>query len=177
MNEMMMFWLIILIVAIVAEVLTMGLTTIWFAGGALVAILTTVVRGPVWLQVVLFFLVSFLLLFFTRPIAVKYFNKDRVKTNVESLMGKQAIVTSEINNLQGIGQVTVGSQEWSARSREERGSIPVGTVVNILAVSGVKLIVEPDKQMQQIMDSGASIPEPMSVSEIEEMEASQTEKQ
>ena len=84
-----------------------------------------------------------LLLFFTRPVAVKYFNKDRVRTNVESLIGQQAIVISEINNLQGIGQVTVNGQEWSARSTDEEAAIPVGCVVIIERVSGVKLIVTP----------------------------------
>ena len=95
------------------------------------------------LQVVLFFVVSMVLLIFTRPIAVKYFNKDRVRTNVESLIGRQAIVVSEINNLEGVGQVTVGGQEWSARSRDDENEIPVGTVVIVCAINGVKLIVEP----------------------------------
>ena len=99
MTENMIFWLVLLIVAIVVEVLTMGLTTIWFAGGALVAILATLLHAPIWLQVILFMAVSLLLLFFTRPVAVKYFNKDRVRTNVESLIGRQAIVTAEIDNL------------------------------------------------------------------------------
>ena len=94
-------------------------------------------------QIVLFLVVSALLLFFTRPVAVKYFNKDRVRTNVESLIGQQAIVISEINNLQGIGQVTVNGQEWSARSTDEEAAIPVGCVVIIERVSGVKLIVTP----------------------------------
>ncbi|MDE6516623.1 MAG: NfeD family protein, partial [Acetatifactor sp.] len=78
---------------------------------------------------------------FTRPIAVKYFNKDRVKTNVESMVGRQAIVISEIDNLQGIGQVTVGGQEWSARSAEDQVKIAVGAVVVVVAINGVKLIV------------------------------------
>lgn len=88
MGEMMIFWLVLLIVCIVIELPTMGLTTIWFAGGALVAILAALLHVPVFLQVILFLLVSLLLLFFTRPIAVKYFNKDRVKTNVESMVGR-----------------------------------------------------------------------------------------
>ena len=104
------FWLVLLIICIGIEVATMGLTTIWFAGGALVAIFAAVVGAPIWLQAIIFIVVSLVLLFFTRPIAVKYFNKDRVKTNVESMVGRQAIVISEIDNLQGIGQVTVGGQ-------------------------------------------------------------------
>ncbi len=135
------FWLVLLIICIGIELATMGLTTIWFAGGALVAILAAVLGAPIWLQAVLFIIVSLLLLFFTRPIAVKYFNKDRVKTNVESMVGRQAIVISEIDNLQGIGQVTVGGQEWSARSAVRQGKIDVGAVVTVVAINGVKLIV------------------------------------
>ena len=140
MSSMITIWLIVFVVLVIIEIITMGLTTIWFAGGALVATLAAAVHAPLWVQIVLFLAVSALLLFFTRPVAVKYFNKDRVRTNVESLIGQQA---SEINNLQGIGQVTVNGQEWSARSTDEEAAIPVGCVVIIERVSGVKLIVTP----------------------------------
>ena len=177
MTENMIFWLVLLIIAIVVEVLTMGLTTIWFAGGALVAILATLLHAPIWLQVILFMAVSLLLLFFTRPVAVKYFNKDRVKTNVESMVGRQAVVTSEIDNLQGIGQVTLSGQEWSARSMDDTLRIPVGSVVDIVSVRGVKLIVKPDEQMKKLSPENAEkqIPEPMSVSQMEEMESQNPE--
>ncbi len=172
---MIIFWLVLLIIAIVIEVLTMGLTSIWFAGGALAAILLALLNAPIWLQIILFFGVSLLLLFFTRPIAVKYFNKDRVRTNVESLVGRQAIVTSEIDNLQGIGQVTVGSQEWSARSLDDKQRIAVGSVVVVVSISGVKLIVRPDEQMQDKGPAPSPVPEPMSVSQMEEMESEEME--
>lgn len=171
----MIIWLVLLIVAIVAEVLTMGLTTIWFAGGALVAIFAAILNAPVWLQVVLFLVVSLVLLIFTRPVAVKYFNKDRIKTNAESLVGRQAIVTAEIDNLQGIGQVTVGTQEWSARSYDNGVRIPVGTVVDVLAINGVKLMVRVNAQVGNVGSVKNSIPEPMSVSQMEEMESSQNQ--
>lgn len=135
-------WLIILVACIVIEIITMGLTTIWFAGGALVAAIAAALSLPLWVQIALFLVVSLILLYLTRPVAVKYFNKDRVKTNAESLVGRQAIVISEIDNLQGIGQVTVGGQEWSARSVEDGRPVSVGSVVIIRAISGVKLIVE-----------------------------------
>lgn len=135
-------WLAVLVVCVGIEIATMGLTTIWFAGGALVSAILAALNAPLWLQIVAFFVVSLILLYLTRPVAVKYFNKDRVKTNVESLIGRQAIVISEIDNLQGIGQVTVGGQEWSARSVEDDVQLPVGSVVVVRSVSGVKLIVE-----------------------------------
>lgn len=141
-----MIWLIILIICIVVEAATMGLTMVWFAGGSLVAAIAAALKAPVVVQIILFLVVSFLMVFFTRPIAVKYFNKKRVKTNVESMIGRQAIVISEIDNLQGIGQVTVGGQEWSARSEDDDVKIKVGAVVDIMAVSGVKLIVREEVQ-------------------------------
>lgn len=164
----MIIWLILLIVFIVIEVPTMGLTTVWFAGGALVAVLAALLGAPVWLQIILFFAVSLLLLFFTRPVAVKYFNKDRVKTNVESMVGRQAIVTSEIDNIQGIGQVTVEGQEWSARSCDSQVRIAPGAVVIVVAINGVKLIVKVDEQISG-NNSAQRATIPMSVSQIEEI--------
>ena len=152
MNEMITLWLVVLIVSIVIELPTLGLTTIWFAGGAVIAVIAAALHAPVWAQIVLFLAVSVLLLIFTRPVAVKYFNKDRVRTNVESMIGRQAIVISEIDNLQGIGQVTVGGQEWSARTEEDGLNLQPGTVVDIVAVSGVKLIVKVDPQMEKITE-------------------------
>ncbi len=139
------FWLVALVLFIAIEIATMGLTTIWFAGGALLAVLAAALGLPLTVQIVLFFIISFVLLYFTRPMAVKYFNKDRVKTNAESLVGKQAIVIGEIDNLQGIGQVTDGGMEWSARGSADGIKLPVGSVVNIVAINGVKLIVEEKK--------------------------------
>lgn len=153
MSEMITLWLVVLIVSIGVEVATLGLTSIWFAGGAVVAVIVAAVHGPVWLQILLFFAVSLLLLFFTRPIAVRYFNRDRVRTNVESMIGRQAIVTSEIDNLQGIGQVTVGGQEWSARTEADGLNLQPGTVVDIVAVNGVKLIVKVDPQMAKVTEN------------------------
>lgn len=139
-------WLVLLVVFIVIEIATMGLTTIWFAAGSIPAVIAAALQAPLIVQILLFATVSLLLLFFTRPIAVKYFNKDRVKTNAESIVGRTAIVISEIDNLEGIGQVTVSGQEWTARSRDDRITIPVGSVVTVLAINGVKLIVEERKE-------------------------------
>ena len=136
--NMTVIWLVILVALVVIELLTMGLTTIWFAGGALVATVASLFGAPLAVQVILFLAASGLLLYFTRPLAVKYFNKDRVRTNAESLVGRQAIVISEIDNLQGIGQVNVGGMEWSARTRVDGVKLPVGTVTTILAINGVK---------------------------------------
>ena len=139
--QMSVIWLIVLAVMIVIELATMGLTSIWFAGGALVAAILAALKLPVYVQIIAFIVVSGLLLYFTRPIAMKYFNKSRTKTNVEAMIGKQAIVISEINNIEGTGQVRIGGMEWSARSIE-LPVIKVGEVVVVEAVEGVKLMVK-----------------------------------
>ena len=140
--NMIVFWLVLFVVLILIEIATMGLSTVWFAGGALIATVAAVFNAEIWLQVVLFLAVSVLLLYFTRPIAVKYFNRDRAKTNVESYIGRDVIVISEIDNLQGIGQVTLGGQEWTARTAANGITLPVGAVGVVVAVDGVKLIIE-----------------------------------
>lgn len=142
MSDMMIIWLILLVLSIGIEAATLGLASIWFAGGALVALIASAFHVPLAVQIILFFGVSILLLILTRPIAVKYFNKNREKTNAESLVGKQAIVTGAIDNIQGTGQVVVAGQEWTARCEEENGRLPEGTVVSIVAIRGVKLIVK-----------------------------------
>ena len=141
MNQV-VFWLILLIILVAVEIATMGLTTIWFAGGAFVAIIAAAFNAPLYVQITLFLIVSVVLLLFTRPIAMKYFNKDRIRTNAESLIGRQAVVTEEIDNLPATGSVSINGQEWTARCVMDGIKIPKGTVVIIRAISGVKLIVE-----------------------------------
>ncbi len=139
-------WLVVLVLMLAVEIATMGLTTIWFAGGALIAFLMSLCHAPVIAQIIVFLIVSLILLIFTRPVAMKYFNKDRVKTNVEDIAGKQAIVVEEIDNIRGKGRATLGGQEWTARSTQEGTVISVGTIVTVKEVQGVKLIVEANKE-------------------------------
>ncbi len=140
-----MVWLIILLAMLIMEVATMGLATIWFAGGALVATILAALGVMLPVQIIVFLLVSIILLFFTRPIALKYFNKERTKTNVDSLTGKHAIVVEEVDNLKNKGKATLNGMEWSVKAVEDGMVIPEGAVVTIAAVSGVKLIVEERK--------------------------------
>ncbi|MGI6012533.1 MAG: NfeD family protein [Ruminococcus sp.] len=135
-------WLVLLVVLIAIEIITLGLSTIWFAGGALVAFIAALFHAPVTVQVILFLIVSILLLVFTRPVAVKYLNHGRVKTNVESLIGKRAVVSETIDNIRSAGHVTVNGLEWMARSRDDGEIIEKEEIVRIIRVEGVKLIVE-----------------------------------
>lgn len=138
---MVLGWLIAFIVLLVIEIFTMGLTTIWFAGGALVALLLAALGAGVVLQVVVFVIVSVVLLVVTRPIAMKFFNQEREKTNAESLIGKQALVLEEINTLHATGRVEVDGQEWSAKTEDPEQMIKKDQVVSIEGIQGVKLIV------------------------------------
>ncbi len=134
-------WLFIVVVMAVIEIITLGLTTIWFAGGALAAFVASLLGANLIVQIVLFIVVSVGLLALTRPLAVKFLNKDRESTNAESLIGKRAVVKLEIDNLNAQGMVSVNGQEWTARAYEEK-IIPQGATVEIMEISGVKLLVK-----------------------------------
>ena len=132
-------WLAVFVVCIGLEAASMALTSIWFAGGALIA------GVNLYIQMAVFVVVSFLLLYSTRPLALRYINQKTVRTNVDALVGKKARVTAEIDNDEARGTAMVSGQEWTARSAD--GSrIPRDTMVQIQAVSGVKLIVSKCKE-------------------------------
>lgn len=137
-----LYWLIAVAVFIIIEILTLGLTTIWFAGGALVAAIASALGANLAVQVILFLVVAIGLLIITRPIAKKYFNGHTQKTNAESLIGKDCIVSQKINNIQAQGQVIVNGQEWTARATIDNLIIEQGTKVVIESIQGVKLIVK-----------------------------------
>ena len=151
MTEQVVFWLVVLALCAIVELITMGLTSVWFAGGALIAALIAFICPYFWVQIVAFIIVSVVLLVFTKPIAVKYFNKGRIKTNADSLIGQRAIVVSEIDNLKGIGEVTVSGLDWSARTEEDGLVIPEKAVVVIKRIEGVKLIVELDESLRDLI--------------------------
>ena len=134
-------WLILMAALLVIELCTLGLTTIWFAAGALAAFIAATLGGPLWLSITLFVVVSLVLLIFTRPVATKYLNSKTTKTNAESIVGQTAKVTIAIDNLEPSGQVVIGGMEWTARSTQDGVKIPEGTLVTVEGISGVKLIV------------------------------------
>lgn len=136
-----MYWLIILAVLIVIEIVTLGLTTIWFAGGALVAFILACFGVSLPIQITVFIVISLVLLFFTRPVAMKYLNKKRFKTNYEGVIGKIVKVTERIDNYNATGAAMCNGQEWTARAEIDNKVIEPGTMVKVVNVSGVKLIV------------------------------------
>ena len=124
---------------------TVGLTTTGLSGGALVAAIACYAGANLTVQILLFLCVSLVLLIFTRPLAMKYFNKETIQTNANSLIGKKAVVIQEIDNLAQTGQVRINDIEWTARSADDE-KIGEGTVVTIEEIRGVKLIVKQNKE-------------------------------
>lgn len=141
------YWLIIFVLALLVEIVTMGLTSIWFAGGALIAWVFAKLGFGTVVQIVVFVIASLLLLILTRPIAVKYFNTKTQKTNAESLIGEYAVVLEDVDTLQAKGKVEVRGMEWSAKTDDPNGKIAKGTAVVIDGIQGVKLIVR-DKEVR-----------------------------
>ena len=136
-------WLVAFVILIGIEAATMALTTIWFAGGAVFAFFAAVLGFSIQTQLVVFLIVSFILLLFTRPLAMRFVNRETVKTNVDGLIGRRAKVITKIDNNEPSGATVVDGLEWTARSMDDAVTIPVGTHVVIKEVRGVKLIVEP----------------------------------
>ena len=134
-------WLAVFVLLIVIELATMGLTTIWFAGGAVAGFIASMLGANVVIQAVVFFVVSIVLLIFTRPFAVRYINSNKTKTNIDGLIGQEALVLEEINNIRETGCARLEGKEWTARSVDDT-VIPADTVVIVERIEGVELIVK-----------------------------------
>ena len=137
------FWLVLFILFVVFEIATMGLTTIWFAGGAIVSFVLSLADIHIIIQILVFLLVSLVLLFFTRPLARQYINKNTVRTNVEELVGKVVRCTETIDNYNDMGRVKINGNEWMARTIADGMTIPKDAMVQIVRIQGVKALVQP----------------------------------
>lgn len=141
MKEALVFWIVLLAILLIVEFLTVGLTSIWFAGGALAALVVCALGGTVWWQIFAFVVVSALLLYFTRPLALKYLQPRRIKTNYEELEGKTVRIVERVDNIAGTGKAVYNGMEWSARAKIEDCIFEAGDVATVESVSGVKLIL------------------------------------
>lgn len=141
MDNYLIFWLITFIVLLVCELVSSALVSVWFCGGALVAIVANLLSAPFLIQLIIFIIVSAVLLIITRPLAKKILKKDTLKTNVSSIIGKKAVVTKEIDNTECIGEINVNGQIWSARSSDDE-IIKESSNVVIEDIQGVKAIVK-----------------------------------
>ena len=138
---MLAIWLGIVIITLIIEIITQGLTTIWFSIGAAVAAVMTIWSPPVWVQILVFCVVSVVVMLLARPFAKKMTKGTITPTNADRLIGEEAIVLAEIDNSKKKGQVSVRDLEWLARSESE-DVIEEGATVTILRIEGVKLIVK-----------------------------------
>ena len=145
--SMTVVWLTAVIVLLIVEAMVPGLVSIWFALGALAAMISSMLSAPLWLQVGWFFLVSIVSLALTRPIARKYVNGRAVHTNADMAIGQDCVVTEEIDNVRGTGAVSVGGKIWTARLADPNGRAGKGAVLRVVRIEGVKLIVEEKQEV------------------------------
>lgn len=141
-----LLWLVLMVVFIGAELITVGLTSIWFAAGALASLIVAAFGGNVIVQIIVFLAVSLLLLAATRPWAKKYINSRTQKTNADSLIGEKIFITERVSNMDQTGTANVRGQEWTVRAANDTEVIAAGEPARIVRISGVKLIVEKIKE-------------------------------
>ena len=139
--NMAVVWLVAMIVLLIVEGVVPGLVSIWFALGALAALLSALFNAPLWLQVLWFLVVSVAALWFTRPLVKKYVNAKTQPTNADMLIGKDCVVTEKIDNILGAGAVTVSGKTWTARMVDDDEKAVEGDIVKAVRIEGVKLIV------------------------------------
>ena len=135
-------WLIAMVILLIVEAAVPGLISIWFALGALAALISALFHAPFWLQIVWFLVISVLSLILTRPLAKKYVNGRVTPTNADMVLGKDAVVSERIDNLHATGIVLLDGKTWTARMCDERQTAEAGEVVRVLRIEGVKVIVE-----------------------------------
>ena len=134
-------WLVLLLLFAGAEAATVGLTSIWFAAGALCALIAALLGGALWIQIALFLAVSLLCLLAVRPLARRHLNSRVEATNADRVIGEQAQVTEDIDNIHGKGAVVIRGVTWTARS-EDGSPVPAGSLVRVLRIEGVKVFVD-----------------------------------
>ena len=142
-------WLVLMVIFLVAEALTVSMVSLWFAAGAVVALLLSLLHLQIWLQVLLFFLVSGALLACMRPLFRRHVTPKLTPTNVDAIVGTRCMVTAEIDNVCAAGQVKLNGIEWSARSVTGQ-IIPEGTLVRVERVEGVKVFVIPVEKRARV---------------------------
>lgn len=135
-------WLVLMIVFLMIEGASVAVVSLWFGAGALVALVAALLGAQIWLQAVLFFAVSIVLLALLRPLARKYFTPKLTRTNVDSVIGSTGTVTEDINNITGQGRIKLASMEWTARSTSGE-PISAGTLIRVDRIEGVKAFVSP----------------------------------
>ncbi len=149
MNWAALFWLVAMVVFLMAEAATVTLISLWFAAGSLAALLVSLLHGPVWLQISLGVIVSAVCLTALRPLVRRHITPKLTKTNVDAVIGSTGLVTVAIDNVSAVGQVKLGAMHWSARSVSGE-PIAEGTLVKVERIEGVKAFVSPVKETANV---------------------------
>ena len=142
-------WLALMVVFLIAEALTVSMVSLWFAAGAVVALLLSLLKIRIWVQVVLFFVVSGVLLACLRPMVRRHVTPKITPTNVDAIIGARGVVTAEIDNVCAAGQIKLNGMDWSARSTTGE-IIPEGALVRVERIEGVKAFVTPIERRAKI---------------------------
>ena len=141
-HSMTYLWLAAMVALLIVEAIIPGLVSIWFAIGALAAMIGALLKAPVWLQCVLFAAVSVLTLVYTKPLVQKYVNSKAEKTNADAVIGRECIVTEAVDNVAGTGAAKVDGREWTARSADDRITFKKGEHASVEKIEGVKIILK-----------------------------------
>ena len=133
-------WLIVAGICFVIEIYTIGFFVFWFGISALITMLSSFFISSIFIQAMIFVISSSLLLLFTKPLSKKFIKEDQTtSTNVYSIIGKDALVIENIDNITGEGKIKVNGEIWSAISDT---NIEKDTKVKVLNINGVKAKVE-----------------------------------
>ena len=142
MNPAVFIWLIAVVVFLGVEISTVTLTSIWFAAGALAAMLVAMFNGNLIIQIIAFLIVAFGLLYATKPWSKKFIDTKKVSTNADRAIGQEVRVVERVSNLDQTGRAFVHGMEWTVRTEDDNIIIEQGELVRVIRISGVKLIVE-----------------------------------
>jgi len=142
MNPMVFVWLVAVIVFLGVEISTVTLTSIWFAAGALAAMLVAMFTGNFVVQIIAFLIVAFGLLYATKPWSKKFIDTKKENTNADRAIGQEVRVLERVSNLDQTGRAIVHGMEWTVRTEDDNIIIEQGELVRVVRIAGVKLIVE-----------------------------------
>lgn len=148
-----MIWIVLIVVFAIIEMATVSLASIWFAGGALAALIASALGLGGFAQFIVFVVVSLVLLFFTRPWALKYLKPRLVKTNYEEAVGQNVCLTETVDNIKGTGVAVYKGQEWTARAFESGKIFEAGMIVRVKEIRGVTMYVVESEAMPQKQDA------------------------
>ena len=137
-----LFWIAICVLSLIIESVTMGLTTIWFAGGCAAAAIASLLGAGFGIQFIVFLAASLFFLAFSRRVFVQKLHTGSVKTNVDALIGERTVLTADIPPYE-TGVIKLKGQEWTAVSAEQTEELKAGTEVEVIAIEGVKAVIRP----------------------------------